>query len=280
LANSHPKVINALKKESVANFPAVPTLQSVNRFEFFRKPPERAAGVWLVRQGALRFALPITTGTKPGVADYLPAPHGLPGFAAPVEQAYPVLVPFIELADGRVVVATDGADEIAPSADGKVLRARWNRWAVVGTKSGELADVGLTSEVVWRIENGTVSREETLSSKQPVTIRSWKIIVPSSYGKVETLMSNGARVDRFSSAVGTLAAQLSGVTFPVTSSVVASGNGLLGRGVQGPIPLHLVFEARNLMVQNAKPLKYRLSLTVTTSTPASASGTVNSTRGN
>jgi len=262
LANSHTKVINALNKESVATFPSVPTLPSVSRFEFFRQSPERAAGVWLVRQGALRFALPITTGPKTGVSDYLPAPHGLPGFAAPVEQTYPAFVPYIELADGRVVVATDGADEIVPAADGKSLRARWKNWSVVGTKSGTLADVGLVSEVVWRIENGTISREETLSSTQPVTVRRWQIVVPSSYGKVVTETINGVRIDRFSSPEGTLAAQFSGATFPVNVSIVASGNGPLGRGVQGTIPLHLVFEAHDLTVQSGKPLKYKLSLTV------------------
>jgi len=262
LANSHTKVINALSKENVTTFPSVPTLPSVSRFEFFRNSPERAAGVWLVRQGALRFALPITTGPKPGVSDYLPAPHGLPGFAAPVEQTYPVFVPYLELADGRVVVATDGADEIIPAADGKSVRARWNNWSVVGTKSGTLADVGLVSEVVWRIDNGIVSREETLSSTQPVTVRRWQIVVPSSYGKVVTETINGARIDRFSSSEGTLAAQLSGATFPVNVSIIASGNGSMGRGVKGAIPLHLIFEAHDLTVQSGKPLKYKLSLSV------------------
>ena len=104
LANSHVRVIEALHKEGIASFPAQPTLTDVNRFEFFRKAPDREAGVWLVRQGSFRFALPITTGPKPGLSDYLPVPHGLPGFAAPVEQVYPVLVPFIELADGRTVI--------------------------------------------------------------------------------------------------------------------------------------------------------------------------------
>ncbi len=80
------------------------------RFEFFPKAPERAAGVWVVRQGLLRFSLPITTGPKPGMSDYLPAPYGLPGFASPVEQIYPSLTPFLELADGRAVVAGDRAD--------------------------------------------------------------------------------------------------------------------------------------------------------------------------
>ena len=30
------------------------------------------------------------------------------------------------------------------------LRVRWTKWAVVGTPSGKVQDVGLTSEVVWR----------------------------------------------------------------------------------------------------------------------------------
>jgi hypothetical protein len=278
LANSHAKVIEALNKEGVSSFPAVPTLASVNRFEFFRKSPDREAGVWLVRQGAMRFALPITTGPRPGLSDYLAAPHGLAGFAVPVEQSYPALVPYVELADGRVVVATDGADSIEPSAAGKTLQARWTRWAVVGAKSGEWTEVGLTSEVVWRIGNTTITREETLSSKQPVTIRRWRLAVPSTYDRVETEVHNGTRVDRFSSTNGSLAAQLSEATFPITATIVASGNSALGRGVHGAIPLHLMFEAQNLTVQNGKPLKYRLTLTVTT-TAAGTGGQVNATRG-
>src|SRR6185436_9799401 len=129
--------------------PAQPTLTNVNRFEFFRKAPDREAGVWLVRRGAFRFALPITTGPKPGLSDYLPVPHGLPGFAAPVEQAYPVLVPFLELADGRTIVAADGADTIVPSADGKTLRARWTKWSIIGGKPGVWSEVGLTADVIW-----------------------------------------------------------------------------------------------------------------------------------
>src|SRR5207247_3554305 len=122
LANSHTTLMKALEREGITSFPAVPTLPRVARFEFFRQNSERSAGVWLVRQGALRFALPITTGTKPGVADYLPSPHGLSGFTAPVEQTSPALTPYIQLDDGRVIVATDGADAIEPSVDGRMFR--------------------------------------------------------------------------------------------------------------------------------------------------------------
>ncbi len=189
----------------------------------------------------------------------MPAPHGLPGFAAPVEQAYPVATPYIELADGRVVVTTDGADEIDPGADGRSLRVRWNRWAVVGKKSGELQDVGLESVVVWRIENGTLVREETLSSKQPVTIKSWRMVVPTTHDKVVT--TDLKRVDRFESRAGSLEVALSSATFSPRYSIVATGDGPLGRGVKGAIPLHLMFEAQNIVVDAKRPLKYRLTLT-------------------
>lgn len=260
LANSHTAIMNALEKEGVASFPVVPTLPPVARFEFFRKAPERSAGVWVVRQGMMRFSLPLTTGTKPGMSDYQPAPHGLPGFAAPVEQVYPSLTPFIELADGRTLVATDGADLIEPGADGQSLRVRWTKWAVVGTPSGKLQDVGLTSEVVWRIEKGTLTREETLMSKVPVSIRRWWLSVPTTHDRVETEMLKGARVDRFKSDKGSLEVRVSDVSFPFKATIMATGNSALGRGVHGAIPLHLVLEAKDITVNNSV-IKYKLALT-------------------
>jgi len=268
LANSHTAFINVLEREGIKSFPAVPALPPVARFEFFRKSPERSAGVWVVRQGALRFALPITTGTKPGVADYLPSPHGLPGFTAPVEQISPALTPYIQLEDGRVIVATDGADAIEPASDGQLLRVRWNRWSVVGSKPGELVDVGLSSEVVWHIEKETLIREETLTAKQPLKIRRWWLAVPTTYGNVETRLVENVRADLFTSKEGSLEVKMLAASFPITTSIFAPGNSPLGRGVHGAIPLHLVFEATNSpVVQPNKPLHCRLELTVRRDSP-------------
>jgi hypothetical protein len=75
-------------------------------------------------------------------------------------------------------------------------------------------------------------------------------------------LSNGLRIDRFSSESGSLTAQLSNATFDFTASIVAAGDKAIGRGVHGAIPLHLVFDAGDLKVENGKPLKYRLTLTV------------------
>jgi len=266
LANSHTPIMNALEKEGIASFPTAPSLPEVARFEFFRKSPERSAGVWVVRQGALRFALPITTGPKPGMSDYQPAPYGLPGFAAPVEQIYSTLTPFIELADGRTVIATDGADVIEPASDGQTLRVRWSKWAVAGTPSGKVQDVGLVSEVVWRIEKGTLMREETLSSKQSIAIRRWWLAIPTTHDKVETETVKGVRVDRFNSSKGTLEVRVSDANFPFKASILATGNSALGRGVHGAIPLHLVLEAKDIEV--LRPLKYKIALTVLTADDA------------
>ena len=262
LANSHTPIMNALEKEGIASFPVAPVLPPVARFEFFRRTPERSAGVWVVRQGALRFALPITTGPKPGMSDYLPAPYGLPGFAAPVEQIYPVLTPQIELEDGRIVVATDGADLIDPSPDGHSLRVRWTKWAVLGSPAGKLQDVGLSSEVVWRFEGNVLVREETLSSRAPVNIRRWWMAVPTSHDRVETQLAGGVRVDRFSSNARQLEVKLSDATFPSQTTIKASGDGPLGRGVHGAIPLHLQFETRTVTVSPEKPLKFKVTLSV------------------
>lgn len=261
LANSHTALMNALVSEGVTTFPAVPSLGRVSRFEFFRRDPDRVFGVWLVRQDALRFALPITTGPKVGASDYLPVPFGLAGFAAPVETIYPALVPNIELADGRIVVTTDGADSVEAAADGQSLRIRWKRWGVVGGSPGKPVDVGLTSEVTWRIVNGTLEREETLTADKPLTIRSWRLAVPSTYANVSTEQDvRGKRVDRFFSHHGALEVQLTGESFPIKRSVMATGDSALGRGVHGAIPLHLRFDAENLTLQTNRPLKYRLTL--------------------
>jgi hypothetical protein len=265
LANSHTTLMDALDREGVTTFSTVPTLSQVARFEFFRKNPDRSAGVWVVRQGSLRFALPITTGPKPGVADYLPVPYGLAGFAAPVEQIYPALTPYLELEDGRTIVTTDGADLIEPSLNGQTLHVRWNRWAVVGAKPGELIDPGLTSDVLWSIKDNTLTRQEILTATQPLNVRRWKLAVPTTHANVETGSSNNIRVDKFTSNEGSLEVKMLDASFHVTARLFATGDGPLGRGVRGAIPLHLIFESSNLRVQPGNPIRCDLALTVNSS---------------
>jgi hypothetical protein len=261
----------ALKAEAVTAFPARPQLPSAARFEFFRHG-DRPAGVWLVRQGQVRLALPITTGTLSGIADYLPAPHGLPGFGAPVEQLVPALVPYLELADGRTIVAGDGADEIVAGADGRSLRVIWNRWPVVNFKSakteaeklfaapGQFIDPGLTSEVNWRIDGDTLVRSETITATKPVTLHRFSVMFPSTGSQVSTRFESGHRTDRFNSPDGSVEVTIADFSFPLDESLQATSNSAVGKGTRGPIPLILQLQAINLVLKAGEALHWTIRL--------------------
>jgi hypothetical protein len=259
---AHETLMRALAAENLASFPVTPNLPPVARFEFFRRG-DRPAGVWLVRQGSLRFALPITSGTKPGVADYLPAPHGLPGFAVPVEQISPAGAAFFEMPDGGTLVATDGADEIQPAADGRTLRVTWRRFAQVGGRTGSLVEPGFTSTVEWKIDGTTLTRTETLTATRDVTIRRLSLLIPStgtSSSKAPAAADALAHV-RLSGAEGALDARVAG-DWPIVTSVQAVENDVpLGRGARGAIPTHVTFEARDVELRAGQARKWVIGLT-------------------
>lgn len=259
LADAQAKLMPALEREQVAEIPARPALPDVARFEFFRRGP-RPAGVWLVRQGPLRFSLPITTGTQPGVSDYLPAPHGLAGFAAPVEQRFPALVPYVELEDGRVIVAADGADVIEPAADGRSLRLVWQRWALVGGKPGAYVDPHLTSEVVFRIERATLTREETLKASAPLTIRRWWLAVPTTAARAVPQTDDGQKWMRLETDEGTLDVQSPAADWQLLESLVATGDSPAGRGARRAVPLYLSYESHDLRLGAGRAAHWRIAL--------------------
>ena len=268
-ADSLAQLTAALKAENVLSFPARPQLPDVARFQFFRKG-DRPAGAWLVRQGQLRFALPITTGTVSGMADYLPAPHGLPGFAAPVEQMTPALVPYLELEDGRVIVAGDCADEIIPGGDGRSLRVIWKRWAQINAGESEaeqlvneawkLVEPGLITEVAWKLDGDTLVRTETITASEPVAIRRFSVIFPSTGNKVSTRFEKQQRIDRLESPDGTLEVTISNASFPLTQTLEATGNSAIGKGTRGPIPLLLRLNAGHLSLKPGDSLSWTLRL--------------------
>lgn len=259
-ALAHIYFTEALAREKLTTIPTEIPRADVARFVFFRHG-DRPAGVWLVRQGPLYFTLPISTGTKPGVADYLPAPHGLAGFANPVEQVYPALTPFIELADGRVLAATDGADVIEPAADGQSVRAVWRRWALVGGKPGELVDPHITSDVIWAISGTTFFRDEILKSSEPITLRRWWIAVPSTGGRATVSIDEEQRWDIFEGSDGALAVNAKADP-PLRTYLTATGDSPLGKGARRPLPLHLIYEARDLAIGPQRSLRWKLTMRV------------------
>ncbi len=168
-------------------------------------------------------------------------------------------MPFLELVDGRVLVAGDCADEVYPGADGKSLRAIWRRWAVIGSKAGQLADPHITAEVTWRLEGKTLKRDETLKSTEAVTLKRWWIAVPTTAATGQVEFKQGQRWDRMNLGEATLSIAAA-ADWPLMISVKATGDGPLGRGARGPLPLHLIYESHDLELKPDKPAHWRLTL--------------------
>lgn len=258
---SHKMFMETLESEGLKNFPSRPTLRDVARFQFFQNGLGRKFGVWVVRQGTFHFALPFVTGPKAATSDYEPAPHGFPGFAAPVEKIYPCVVPFLELEDGRTIAATDGADEIKPAADGKSVTAVWRRWVVPGANAGDLADAGLVSEVTWSFQENSLRRAESLTASKALNVHRLWLAIPSRYDHLETSSVQGVRIDRMTSHERTLQVQVKSSDVPFEISVYATGNDPLGRGDRGPLPMHLILHAKGFSLTPAVPRHWELSLT-------------------
>ena len=246
--------MKSLEREHIDQFPGQPKFAQTARFEFFEKKKDRQFGVWVVRQENLHFALPVTTGTKPAIADYLSAPFGLAGFSAPVEEVYPSLVPFMQLSDGKTYAASEGADLIEPSQDGQSLRIIWKKWGRIGSKPGETFSNGLVSEVFWKIEGNKLIRRETLTAEKDIAIKNWRFAFPTTADKCETEINGNQRTDIFSGREGTLKVSAESEGKPKIS-LQAPGNSRLGKGVLGPIPLHLIFTADDIeLKKNQKSL--------------------------
>ncbi len=258
---AHDSFNRVLEAEKLTEFLAKPKLEKVARFEVFAKTKDKQSGVWLVRQGNLRFALPITTGTKPAISDYLAAPFGLSGFAAPVEEIYPSFVPFFELADGKTYAASEGASLIEPAKDGKSLRVVWNKFAQVGTKSGERFDIGIKSEVVWKIVGNKLIREEKLIADKDLTIKNWRFALPTTADKNRVEFIQNKRFDVFTGDEGTL--KINGdADWKYEVSVLATGDSRLSKGVLRAIPLHLILTADSLQLKARQPKRWQIEIEV------------------
>lgn len=256
---SHDLFMKALEREKITEIPAAPLLPDVARFEFFARGGEKQSGVWLVRKGKFQFALPVTTGTKPGVADYLPAPFGLPGFSAPVEEVYPSLVPFLTLSDGKIYTAGDGADEIVPGADGTSLKIVSRKWARIGTRSGEKFETGVTSAVEFRIEGSKLIRRESLTADKDMTIAKWKVVVPATGDTARSETIEGLERSVLTGREGTLAVSAKS-DWGLTRAIMATGDSRLGKGVLGAVPLHLVFESADVQLKKGRARSWEISL--------------------
>jgi hypothetical protein len=167
-------------------------------------------------------------------------------------------VPYLELDDGRTIVATDGADEIAvPAGASREFQATWRRWAQIGAKAGQLVDPGLTSQVRWALGDDRLSRRETLTAARSITIRRWRVVVPTTASVAE----EGADGTSLHGARQSLAVSVS-APWPMERRLRATGDTAAGRGARGHIPLHLSYESRDIHLTAGQALTWQMSLRV------------------
>ena len=159
----------------------------------------------------------------------------------------------------RTLVATDGADEVEPGADGKSLRVVWRRWALLNKKAGELIDPHITSEVVWRIDGATLTRDETLRSEEDITYTAGGLPYPA-----HSIATCSWRVQAAEPLAGREFGPLVTVNadWPVAFSACAPGDSALGRGARQPVLLHLIYESSHLRLPAKQDMHWRMTIKV------------------
>src|SRR5262249_9676836 len=116
------------------------------------------------------------------------------------------------------------------------------------------------SEVEWHIDGSVLSREETLTASETLTIRRWSFALPTTASRVASIAYEGQKWSRLESADGILEVQSPTSSWPIEESVVASGDAPIGRGARRPVPLHLNYEARNIRLEPGHPVRWRIAL--------------------
>ena len=195
---------------------------------------------------------------SPAIADYLPAPHGLPGFvgAGRTDRTRPAR---------RTSKCRTAASSSPPTAPTRSFPAptddRCERpggaSSVVGGKTGEWIEPGFEVTVAWRIYGATLERTETLTAQRDVTIKRLSWLLSSS---ATTHSADGTGGFTLTGPEGRLTARSSGA-LTLSASVQSFGDEPLGRGPRVPIPTHVTYEAKDIQLRPGRPQSWTISLT-------------------
>src|SRR5258708_35230034 len=147
-----------------------------------------------------------------------------------------------------------------PAGDGKSVTAFWKRWVVPGSSAGETVNPDLVSEVTWFLQGTSLPRLESLTASKLLKVRRLWGAIPSRSSHLETVELRGKRIDRLTSNGTILDVQVNHSDWPVQISAYATGDGSLGRGDRGAIPLHLVLESKNISLVPGAPERWEITL--------------------
>ncbi len=127
-------------------------------------------------------------------------------------------------------------------------------------KANEQISPGLTTVVNWKIIGDSLIRTEIISASEPVRLRTFWVVVPSTGDACVTHFVDRLRADRCDSPEGSWEAIAKSPDWPLQVSLRATGDTALGRGNRGALPLYLEYEARNIEPRPAKPMRWEIDL--------------------
>jgi hypothetical protein len=114
--------------------------------------------------------------------------------------------------------------------------------------------------VTWTIQGDSLTRTETITAQQPVTLSRFFVMFPTTGTRVFTTFDQGRRTDRFESPDGPAEVALISPSVSLISSIVSTGDGPLGKGNRFPIPLILQMEATDVAMGPGKPFTWTIRL--------------------
>jgi len=115
--------------------------------------------------------------------------------------------------------------------------------------------------VTWTLHGNSLRGVESLTSSQPLNVHRLWLAIPSRHDHLETSNPQGAGIDRLISEEKTLEVQVQNSDLLLEISAYATGNGPLGRGDRGPLPLHLILQTKSFSLTPAVPKRWERSLT-------------------
>jgi len=122
----------------------------------------------------------------------------------------------------------------------------------------------LTSEVKWKLDGDTLIRTEKISAANPIVIRHFSVIFPSTFENVSTRFDRGHRVDTFykedASQSKALEISAESKNISLVENLHATGNSALGKGTRGAIPLILHIDADDLELKPGKPFTWTIRI--------------------
>src|SRR5262245_35262783 len=103
-----------------------------------------------------------------------------------------------------------------------------------------------------------------LLSEADITLKRWRVALPSTLTSSEVLFADGQRRDLLLNRETGLLVEAR-ADWPLSISLWTPGDSALGRGARCPVPLHLIYESPHLRLPARQDRHWRITMKIVTS---------------